>query len=141
AHRLDRLIQDVLNYSKIVKAQIVVEPLDLDRLTRDLILTYPDWQPPKAEIQIEGTLPNVLGNEAFLTQCISNLVSNAIKFVAPCTAPRIRIRAEEITARRAGSKNMDDGKLDSCIYFSPCANRLLALPVFRMYLNDKFIGI
>jgi two-component system CheB/CheR fusion protein len=37
ASRLDRLIQDVLNYSKIIKAQIVVGELDLDRLTRDII--------------------------------------------------------------------------------------------------------
>jgi signal transduction histidine kinase len=96
ARRLDRLIQDVLNYSKIVKAQITIEPVDLDRLTRDIVETYPGWQSPQAEIQIQGTLPKVLGNEAFLTQCISNLLSNAIKFVSPGTVPRIRIWAEDI---------------------------------------------
>jgi len=46
------------------------------------------------DIQIEGTLPPVLGHEGFLTQCVSNLLDNAIKFVAPGVQPRIRIWAE-----------------------------------------------
>jgi signal transduction histidine kinase len=37
-----------------------------------------------------------LGNEALLTQCISNLLSNALKFVAPGTSPRIYIRAQAL---------------------------------------------
>jgi PAS domain S-box-containing protein len=102
ACRLDKLIQDVLNYSKIAKAEIAMEPLDMERLVRDIIESYPDWQPPRAEIQIEGSLPKVLANQAFLIQCISNLVSNAIKFVPRGTIPRVRIRAEEVIASCLG---------------------------------------
>jgi signal transduction histidine kinase len=61
--------------------------VDLDRLIRDLIQTYPNGH--KTEIQIQGQLPRVWGNGALLTQCFSNLLSNAAKFVAPGTAPRI----------------------------------------------------
>ena len=39
-------------------------------------------------------MPKVLGNEAFLTQCISNLLSNALKFVSRGTLPNVRIWAE-----------------------------------------------
>jgi signal transduction histidine kinase len=92
--RLDLLIQDVLDYTKILRGQVAEEPLDLDRLLRDIIDTCPDWQRPHAEIQIEGTLPRVLGNEAFLTQCLSNLLSNAVKFVSPGTVPSVQISAE-----------------------------------------------
>ncbi|MDB6015668.1 MAG: Protein-glutamate methylesterase [Pedosphaera sp.] len=94
SNRLDRLIQDVLDYTKILRGQVTNEPVDLDRLLRDILDTYPDWQPPKAEIQIEGTLPRILGNEAFLTQCISNLLSNAVKFVPRGTVAHINIWAE-----------------------------------------------
>jgi PAS domain S-box-containing protein len=93
AIRLDHLIQDVLSYSSVLHATIVMEPVDLDRLIRDLIQTYPNGQ--KTEIQIQGSLPRVLGNEAFLTQCFSNLLSNAAKFVSPGTTPRIVVWAEE----------------------------------------------
>jgi PAS domain S-box-containing protein len=93
AVRLDRLIRDVLNYSSILHAANVMEPVDLDRLVRDLIQTYPNGH--KTEIHIQGKLPKVLGNEAFLTQCFANLLSNAAKFVSPGTSPHIEVRAED----------------------------------------------
>jgi len=36
-------------------------------------------------------LLKVSGSESYLTQCISNVLGNAIKFVAPGTIPHIRI--------------------------------------------------
>jgi PAS domain S-box-containing protein len=91
--RLDHLIQDVLSYSKVLHAKAPMEPVDLDRLVHDIITTYPNGQ--KAEFHIQGKLPTVLGNEALLTQCFSNLLGNASKFVAPGTIPNIKIGAEE----------------------------------------------
>ena len=96
AIRLDNLIQDVLSYQKILRAEAPKDQVDLDRLVRDMIQTYPDWQPPKAHIQIENALPSVIGNEAFLTQCVSSLVGNAIKFVPPGALPEIKIGSELI---------------------------------------------
>src|SRR5205085_5690903 len=46
------------------------------------------------DIHIETPLPSVLANEAALTQVVSNLLGNAVKFVAPGTRPRIRVRAD-----------------------------------------------
>jgi signal transduction histidine kinase len=99
AMRLDRLVQDVLSYTKILETEAPNAPIDVDQLVRDIIETYPDWQPPKAEIQIQGELPKVLGNEAFLTQCISNLLGNAVKFVSPGTRPRVKIYAESLDSQ------------------------------------------
>ena len=93
ALRLDRLIQDVLSYSKVLHAPALMEPVDLDGLMRDIIATYPNGR--KAEFHIQGKLPTVLGNEAFLTQCFSNLLGNASKFVEPKTIPRVEIGAED----------------------------------------------
>ena len=101
ALRLDHLIQDVLSYSKVLHAKVVMGPVDLDGLMRDIIATYPNGQ--SAEFHIRGKLPKVLGNEALLTQCFSNLLSNASKFVAPGTLPRIEIGADNRkSAKRAG---------------------------------------
>jgi PAS domain S-box-containing protein len=94
AVRLDRLIQDVLSYTKILHANLPLEPVDLDRLVRDMVETFPNGQPIKPEIRIQGTLPQVLGNEALLAQCVSNLLSNGAKFVAPGTTPRLEVSAE-----------------------------------------------
>ena len=96
AARMDLLIQDVLNYTRVLRSEATLATVELDRLVRDIIATYPDWQEPKAIIRIEGKLPAVIGHEGFLTQCVSNLLGNSIKFVAPGTIPRVRIWAEEL---------------------------------------------
>jgi PAS domain S-box-containing protein len=91
--RLDRLIQDVLSYSRVLHAKALVRPVALDRLVRDIIATYPNGH--KAEFHIQGKLPTVIGNEAFLTQIFSNLLGNGSKFVAAGIVPRVEIEAEE----------------------------------------------
>lgn len=98
ATRMDLLIQDVLNYTRISRGDALLARVDLDRLVRDIIATYPGWQAPDVAIRIEGPLPPVLGHEGLLTQCVSNLLSNAVKFVAPGVVPSIRIWAEEVPA-------------------------------------------
>jgi len=94
AHRLDQLIRDSLNYSRAVLDELPTEPVPLDPLIRGLIDSYPNLQPEKADIHIEGDLPIVRGNHAGLTQCFSNLLGNAVKFVRPETRPRVHIWAE-----------------------------------------------
>ena len=91
--RLSRLIQDVLSYSRVLHAQDRAQPVDLDGLVRDIIATYPNGH--NAEFHVQGKLPQVLGNEAFLTQCFSNLLGNASKFVPAGTIPRVEIGAED----------------------------------------------
>ncbi|MHC1765704.1 MAG: ATP-binding protein [Verrucomicrobiia bacterium] len=99
AIRLDSLIQDVLNYTRLLHSEVPLGPVNLDRLAHDLLQTYPEWRPPKVDLQIQGSLPAVLSHEGFLTQCISNLVGNGIKFVAPGTQPRVRIWAQSVGPR------------------------------------------
>jgi PAS domain S-box-containing protein len=96
AVRMDRLIQDVLSYTRILHPPLPMEPLDLDRLVRDLIATYPHPLPIQPRIQIHGKLPTVIGNEALLTQCVSNLLSNGVKFVSPGITPCLDISAEQV---------------------------------------------
>lgn len=95
AARMDLLIQDVLNYTRVMRSEAALSPVDLDKLVRDIIAIYPNWQSPKVRISIEGTLPRVLGHEGLLTQCVSNLLSNAVKFVAPGVRPHVLIWAED----------------------------------------------
>jgi len=108
AERLDILVCDVLRYTRVGRDRAVLEPVDLDKLNRELLATYPGWEPPTADVRIEGRLPVVLGHKGFLTQCIANLVGNAIKFVAPGHQPKVRISAES-TSGRVRLKIQDNG--------------------------------
>jgi PAS domain S-box-containing protein len=91
AQRLDALIQDVLKYSRVARAPVELQPVNLDKLVDGIIKDYPNLQPPKADIEVRKPLLPVTGNEAFLTQCISNLLSNGVKFVKPGDRPRVRV--------------------------------------------------
>jgi PAS domain S-box-containing protein len=97
--RMDRLIQDLLTYSRLARREIKIEPVSLDRLVREIIPHYPEMSPDAATIDIVGVLPEVLAHEPSLMQAVSNLFSNAVKFVAPGTRPHIRVSAEFVNHR------------------------------------------
>ena len=88
------MIQDALNYTKLAQQEMPIGEVDLSKLMRDLVDTYPNLHADKADIVIEDSLPIVHGNDSLLTQCFSNLLGNAVKFVAPGIKPEIRVRAE-----------------------------------------------
>jgi PAS domain S-box-containing protein len=89
--RMDRLIQDLLTYSRISRRELQLEPVSLDKLVSEVVQQYPDMRPDRADIEVQGPLPDVLAHEPSLTQVISNLLSNAVKFVPPQARPKVRI--------------------------------------------------
>jgi PAS domain S-box-containing protein len=91
---LDRLIQDVLSYTRVLHAKLPMERVDLDSLVHGIVADFPSERDVKAAIEIKGKLPAVVGNEALLVQCVSNLLSNGAKFVLPEVTPRVEISAE-----------------------------------------------
>jgi two-component system, chemotaxis family, CheB/CheR fusion protein len=94
AQRLDQLVQDILTYSRTVRADLRLEPVDLEQIITDAIRENSEFEPPGAEIEIETPMLKVEGHHSSLTQCVFNLLSNAVKFVAPGTVPRVTIRTE-----------------------------------------------
>ncbi|PTY01086.1 PAS domain-containing protein [Opitutus sp. ER46] len=104
ARRLDRLIQDVLNYSRIVREELPLEPVDAGQLVREVVEGYPNLAAARAAIAIDPGLPAVLGNRAALGQVYSNLLDNALKFVPPGVTPAVRVYAEPGAAPRADGR-------------------------------------
>jgi PAS domain S-box-containing protein len=100
AERMDGLIADALNYSRSVRQELPLTDVDTGALLRGMVDSYPELQPSRAQIQVEGALPVVVGNEAGLTQCFSNLLGNAVKFAKRGEKPHLRVWAQQ--ARSAG---------------------------------------
>jgi PAS domain S-box-containing protein len=92
--RMEKLTHDVLNYSRVARAEIALTALDLEVLLHDVVLQYRELQAPAAEVQIIRPLLGVRGHEASLGQCCANLLTNAAKFVAPGVKPLIRVSTE-----------------------------------------------
>jgi signal transduction histidine kinase len=93
AQRMDSLTQDVLAYTRATQCEMVVGPVDLDALFVDVIEQYPAVASPMNRIIIHHPLGYVRGHVPSLIQCFSNLLGNAVKFVAPGTTPEIRVRS------------------------------------------------
>ena len=93
AARLDLLVQDVLAYSRVAKGDVELRNVSVAEVVREVLESYPHLR-DKAAIDIPGPLPVVRAHPGYLTQCVSNLLGNAVKFVRPGTQPKVRIRAE-----------------------------------------------
>jgi len=94
ATRLDELIRGVLDYSRIVRDDYQLEPVDIAQFIRGIIESYPNLHKPAAEISIErDCFRPVLANRSALTQVVSNLLGNAVKFVRAGVRPSVRIWA------------------------------------------------
>ena len=95
AKRMDALILDLLDYSRVTRQDVKIEPVDVAALAADLVRQMePEIREREADVAIEGPLPPLRGHSVTLGQTLTNLLSNAIKFVAPGVKPRVRIRAE-----------------------------------------------
>lgn len=95
AERMEGLITNALDYSRTVRQEFRLTAVDTGALLRRMLDSHPELQTLKAHIRVKGQMPVVLGNEAGVTQCFSNLLGNAGKFVKSGDRPEIRVWAEE----------------------------------------------
>ena len=94
AARLDLLVQDVLAYSRVAKGEIQLQDVPLAGLVQEVVETYPKLR-QSGSIIIQQPLPVVRAHPAYLTQCVSNLLGNALKFVRPEVPPVVTIRSDQ----------------------------------------------
>jgi signal transduction histidine kinase len=92
--RMGRLIEDILAYSRLGRTEFQLGTVNLDKLVPDIIQQFPEMQLPRAEVAVSYPLGRVVGHDGSMSQAITNLLLNAVKFVAPGVLPKIRVHAE-----------------------------------------------
>ncbi len=96
AARMDLLIQDLLAYSRLNRTELQFKPVDLGKLMIDVMIHLEtELQARQAKVMVEEPLPQVVGHRSTLFQILTNLLTNAIKFVATGVSPQVRVWAEE----------------------------------------------
>jgi PAS domain S-box-containing protein len=95
AGRLDRLIQEVLVYTRLSKQEITPTTIDVASMVREIISERPEFQEPAADVQYVGGSARVIAHDASFAQCVGNLLQNAVKFVRRGEKPVVRIRTDD----------------------------------------------
>jgi signal transduction histidine kinase len=92
---MQTLMDDLLRYSRLGRAEIAMHPVPLERAVDEALGQLDaDIAEKSADVTVCRPLPDVTGNRPIVVQVVANLVSNAIKFVDG-KRPEVRIRAEE----------------------------------------------
>jgi PAS domain S-box-containing protein len=94
--RLDRLIRDVLAYGRVGREELKLGRVEVSSLISDVIAQRAD---AGATFRFVPEIVWALAHEPLLHQCISNLVDNAVKFVAPGVPPVVEITVQRTAGR------------------------------------------
>ncbi|MEQ8532370.1 MAG: PAS domain S-box protein [Imperialibacter sp.] len=96
AGRMQRLINDLLSFSRISSKTREFVQVDLNQVLAE-VLTDLELLIEQTETRVEASdLPTIDGDYTQLAQVFQNLISNAIKFVRDGEKPRIKISARAV---------------------------------------------
>lgn len=99
AKKMDRLIQDLLSYNRIGRAETALEALDTGAVIGEVVASLSlQIQESGAEVKV-GPAPKVMGDRVLLTQVLTNLLTNALKFVPPGRKPLVAVGGERRDGR------------------------------------------
>jgi PAS domain S-box-containing protein len=95
ARHMRSLVEDLLTYSRLAHEELRLEPLDLVTLVEEVILSMAHMLGESAaKVDLVKPFPTVRASAVPLRQALTNLISNAVKFVKPGAAPVVRISSE-----------------------------------------------
>ena len=97
ARRMDRMIIDLLDYSRIGRDDAATEPVALDQVLAGAIGNLrPAIDDAGALVTVAPALPVVRGHDSQLVRLFQNLIGNAIKFHAAGRPPEVRVGCREM---------------------------------------------
>ena len=99
AFRMDQLIQDLLNFSRL-SMEALYEPASLNQIIDEICIDLElQIREKKAKIKV-SKIPEMDVVPGQMRQVFQNLISNAIKFTAAGVAPVIAIKGERVFDKR-----------------------------------------
>jgi signal transduction histidine kinase len=125
AERMQNLIKDILEFSKISNSPASLVKTDLNVLVKEVLFDIQDTINAKKAQVIVGDLPQLEVIPGLFRPLLSNLIGNALKYSKKEIPPVINIYSEV-------SMNMD--KRDGAV------NNLTTTPFCRIYIRDNGIG-
>ncbi|AKD58452.1 histidine kinase [Spirosoma radiotolerans] len=100
AQRMQSLVKDLLNYSRLSTEQLPFQPISLQWLIEEVISDLETTIQETGAIVRVDPLPIIKGNSTQLRQLLQNLMTNALKFSKPGQPPRVTVDSFLLTADR-----------------------------------------
>ncbi|TAN47997.1 MAG: PAS domain S-box protein [Rhodospirillales bacterium] len=96
AMRMDRLIQDLLNYARIGRSKEPFASVDLGKaLTEAMLNLGAALADAKGRIELPEDMPLVMGDASELTRLLQNILGNALKYRIPDCPPVVKVSARQ----------------------------------------------
>jgi signal transduction histidine kinase len=99
AERMDGLIEDLLTFSRLQRAEVRLQAMNPGAIVRAAIEDARAAAGGEADITAEASLPLVLAEPVVLGHVIGNLLTNAVKFRKPDERASVRVRTERRGSR------------------------------------------
>lgn len=94
ALRMQKIIDGLIAFARVGQHEQEMQSVFLDHIVHtSMHQLWQEIQQRQAQIVIDGNLPEVQGNALLLTLVLTNLLSNALKFMPSSVRPTITIRA------------------------------------------------
>lgn len=94
AAQMDDLICDLLKYARVGRQELERRPVSLaEALRAAQAMLESEIQATGARVKLPPSLPGVMADATLLQVVFQNLISNALKFVAPGVQPEVEIAA------------------------------------------------
>jgi PAS domain S-box-containing protein len=101
AARMQKLIEDLLSFSRTNVATPVFEEVDLNKLVKNIITSLKDSIEEKQAAVKYSSLPKVKVIPFQFQQLLENLILNSLKYSKPDEQPKIDVEAKLIKGREA----------------------------------------
>ncbi len=98
--RMQRLIQDLLIYSRLENQDQQLEPVVLQEIVEDILHDFAIRINEKHATVEVGELPIIESDKTQIRQLLQNLIGNALKFHKPGEHPVVRVSASVMKERR-----------------------------------------
>jgi PAS domain S-box-containing protein len=96
AARMQRLINDLLTFSRVISKSQPLVTVDLNQVTKEVLSDLEvRIEQTKAHIDV-GELPTIQADPMQMRQLLQNLIGNALKFQPPSGKPQIRIAGQTV---------------------------------------------